>query len=75
MTDAAKPPCPICDDKGWVCENHRDKPWGEFSDRPDACSCGAGAPCAACNPCDETHPPDMTRSGIKTDFDRDGQRH
>jgi hypothetical protein len=38
--------CPRCDDIGWVCENHPDRPWeGER-----ACQCGgAGAPCADCN--------------------------
>lgn len=42
-------PCPICDDTGWVCENHPNAPWGGMSGRPDACYCGgAGAPCS-CN--------------------------
>jgi hypothetical protein len=22
--------CPVCDDKGWVCETHLDRPWGFF---------------------------------------------
>jgi hypothetical protein len=43
--------CNICDDKGWVCENHPDKPWDGTSDREDACSCGgAGMPCVQCRP-------------------------
>jgi len=38
--------CMVCEDVGWVCENHPDQPW----DGPDACTCGgAGAPCHACN--------------------------
>lgn len=41
--------CKICDDTGWVCENHDDRPWNGGSKRADACGCGAGAPCE-CNP-------------------------
>ena len=37
------PSCDLCDDEGWVCENHLDKAW------PDQCDCGAGCPCV-CNP-------------------------
>ncbi|TWB66650.1 hypothetical protein [Bradyrhizobium sacchari] len=37
-------PCTICDDTGWVCENHPDRPW----DGPRGCTCGgAGVPCPA----------------------------
>lgn len=42
-------PCEVCDDTGWVCENHRDVPWGGVSSRADACECGAGAACDVCN--------------------------
>jgi len=38
--------CARCEDLGWVCENHDDKPW---RDGPGGCECGAGAPCPACN--------------------------
>jgi hypothetical protein len=38
--------CARCEDLGWVCENHDDKPWREG---PGGCECGAGAPCPACN--------------------------
>jgi hypothetical protein len=39
--------CLLCDDLGWVCENHPDQPW----EGPHACSCrGVGAPCPECNP-------------------------
>jgi len=41
--------CVICDQTGWVCENHADKPWDGVSARSDACGCGAGMPCT-CNP-------------------------
>lgn len=44
-----KSPCSNCDDTGWVCEGHADRPWGGVSDRADACECGAGAPCDVCN--------------------------
>jgi hypothetical protein len=34
--------CETCDDIGWVCESHPDRPW----EGPCACLCGAaGAPC------------------------------
>ncbi len=37
--------CPVCEDTGWVCENHNDKPWKDG----DGCGCGgAGEPCS-CN--------------------------
>jgi hypothetical protein len=36
----------VCDDCGWVCENHPDRPFQGES----ACTCGgAGAPCPRCN--------------------------
>jgi hypothetical protein len=41
-------PCPSCDGTGHVCENHRDRPWGDISVAVDACTCGAGAPCPRC---------------------------
>lgn len=43
-------PCPNCDDTGWVCEGHPNKPWAGVSSRNDACGCGAGEPCPACVP-------------------------
>jgi hypothetical protein len=36
-------PCTICDNTGWVCENHPDRPWGGGT-RLDVCGCGAGNP-------------------------------
>jgi hypothetical protein len=42
-------PCPWCSDLGWVCENHRNRPWAQLSNRADACECGRGAPCELCN--------------------------
>lgn len=37
--------CKVCDGTGWVCENHPDKPWAEFSNRDDACNDGPGELC------------------------------
>jgi hypothetical protein len=38
----------LCEDSGWVCENHPYLSWGE---RANACKCGsAGEPCPRCNP-------------------------
>jgi hypothetical protein len=38
--------CPLCNNTGWVCDQHAHRPWkGNY-----ACNCGAsGAPCRACN--------------------------
>jgi hypothetical protein len=52
-------PCTNCDSTGWVCENHRDRPWDGVSGRLDACGCGAGAPCTKCNVCNADNPPRM----------------
>ena len=41
--------CDLCDDTGWVCEDHRDRPLKGDSKRADACSFGAGMPCPRCN--------------------------
>lgn len=41
--------CRVCAGVKWVCENHRDRPWGGLPSGSDACECGAGAPCGACN--------------------------
>jgi hypothetical protein len=38
--------CKICNSTGWVCENHRNIPWGE---EEGECECGAGKNCI-CNP-------------------------
>jgi hypothetical protein len=44
-------PCPACDNTGWVCEEHPDRPWRGTSRRADACDCvKVGMPCEACNP-------------------------
>lgn len=61
------PTCPLCDDCGWVCENHLARPWeGEH-----ACECGgAGMPCPYCNMSDEVSPPRLL-SDFKIDVESD----
>jgi hypothetical protein len=50
--------CLLCEDTGWVCENHPDQPWGG----PHACSCGgAGMPCLQCNKPPEGEPPRLPK--------------
>lgn len=63
--------CTLCEDCGWVCESHPDRPWqGEH-----ACGCGAaGTPCAWCNRVSEGETPRMPE-GFKTEFDKDGWRN
>ena len=41
--------CEFCDNTGWVCEDHGDRPLKADSKRGDACSFGAGKPCPRCN--------------------------
>jgi hypothetical protein len=61
--------CVRCADVGWICENHRDKPW----DGDRACSCGgAGAPCPACNVGTGDEP--RLPTGFKAVFDVKGWR-
>jgi hypothetical protein len=50
--------CPLCEDSGWVCENHPKRPWeGEH-----ACNCGgAGMPCPTCNMSDDDTAPRAPR--------------
>ena len=63
--------CVNCDDLGWVCENHPDRPW----DGARACTCGgAGAPCPACNAAGEGEVPRMPK-GFQVEVDKDGWRH
>ena len=65
--------CNVCDNSGWVCENHPDKPWAGFSERSDACDCGAGMACRVCNAASSDERPDMSHTGMKIDVDIDRQ--
>src|SRR5690606_1390172 len=48
--------CETCDDTGWVCEHHVNRPFNG----PKACGCGgAGMPCIVCNGDGER--PDVSR--------------
>jgi len=41
--------CQHCQDMGWMCETHPDRPWG--GPIPPCCGCpGPGMPCKHCNP-------------------------
>ena len=41
--------CEVCDNSGWGCENHPDRP-SDCGDSKRACTCGgAGMPCLVCN--------------------------
>jgi hypothetical protein len=61
--------CEFCDDTGWVCENHPQKPSSDFSKRSDACGCGAAAPCPVCNTPGPGEESDISRTGIKVALD------
>ena len=63
--------CLLCEDTGWVCENHPDRP----RDGPRACDCGgAGAPCPVCNGPAEGDVPRIPE-GFRVEIDKDGWRH
>ena len=49
QADKVAGPCRNCGGAEWVCENHQDRPWEGSSSAPEACHCGAGAPCPVCN--------------------------
>src|SRR5947199_10356728 len=59
------PHCETCDSTGWVCEDHRDRPWS--GRRPCGCG-GAGAQCPACN---DVEPPRVTGIFEQIDADSD----
>jgi hypothetical protein len=63
--------CTLCEDSGWVCEDHPDAPW----DGEHACICGAaGMHCPKCKPSDLSHPP-RPPAGTHIEFDKKGWRH
>jgi hypothetical protein len=63
--------CALCEDSGWVCENHPKRAWeGEH-----ACECGgAGAPCPICNVPEAGEAPRLPKD-YATAFDEKGWRH
>jgi hypothetical protein len=62
--------CAQCEDCGWVCEDHPDRPW----EGSHACSGGGvGAPCPACNVPHEGAAARMP-TGFKTEVAKDGWR-
>ena len=64
------PACELCDDCGWICENHPDR--HAMGER--ACECGgAGSPCPLCNRPGESEALRLPK-GFKTMIKR-GWRH
>jgi hypothetical protein len=66
------PKCPTCQDVGWVCEKHPDRPWDK--NVPGGCTCDAGMPCPVCNVAEGGEAPRLP-VGMKASFDRNGSRH
>lgn len=63
--------CPLCEDSGWVCEEHPQEPW----DGDHACGCGApGMPCPECNAENGGNEPRFP-SGFTKRFDNEGSQH
>jgi hypothetical protein len=67
--------CLVCDNTGWVCENHPDRPWRGNSQRADACECGAGMPCELCNPCGGIDESPTLSPIARVTYDKNGPRH
>jgi hypothetical protein len=60
--------CSRCDDCGWVCEEHHDRPWQGLR----ACACGAaGMPCPECNKPDD----DLETPRLPFTPDDESRRH
>jgi hypothetical protein len=58
--------CTLCQDVGWVCEEHPGRPWAGAK----ACGCGAaGMPCSLCNAPDDGGAPRMP-DGFEIDDDK-----
>lgn len=63
--------CLRCEGERWVCENHRDVPWGDG----DRCCGGAGAPCPDCNPCGGPDDPPLMPPGTTIIWGDDPKVH
>ena len=67
--------CLVCDNNGWVCEEHPDRPWRGTSRRADACDCvRVGMPCQ-CNPCGGIDEPPKLLPIARVTLDKNGPRH
>jgi len=60
--------CNNCNNSGWVCEEHPNKPWEQGK---VTCCSGAGMPCEWCN--NEEEPRDL--AGMKIKLNKDGWRN
>jgi hypothetical protein len=69
-------PCLACDNTGWVCEEHPDRPWRGTSERTDACDCvKVGMPCEACNPSGGIDEPPAISPNMHVTLDKNGPQH
>jgi hypothetical protein len=60
--------CARCDNSGWVCETIMIGHGRDSANARIACDCGAGEPCAVCNPSSGSDQlPDVSRTGMKVD--------
>lgn len=50
--------CPNCEDMGWVCEAHENKPWGN-----ERCCSAPGMPCDNCNEPDKILQKEFNKNG------------
>jgi hypothetical protein len=67
--------CLVCDNTGWVCEEHPDRPWRGNSQRADACHCvRVGMPCK-CNPCGGIDDPPKLSPIARVTLDKNGPRN
>lgn len=63
--------CTLCQDVGWVCEEHPGRPWAG----PRACGCGAaGIPCPLCNVSEDGEAPRMP-DGFEIEDNDEGWLH
>lgn len=61
--------CLRCDNTGWVCEAHPERPW---KDSPGGCHCGApGNPCPVCNRADDADTAPDLPPGFVVETERD----
>lgn len=56
--------CTICEDTGWVCENHPKVAWAGITGKKECCG-GAGEPCV----CNTANPPWAYLSGVQPNDD------